>query len=267
MSNANTADPIGTVGFIGVGEIAKAMIEGLATAVARPLPIVLSPRGREHAEALSSRFDTVRIAESNGDVVDASDTVVLAVRPEQLSAALDGVRFRSSQVVVSALAGVDIAELRSIIGTDVPVIRSIPLPPVSRRSSQTVICPEHPVAASLFERLGGSLAVADETELAVFSAITGSFTGLLQYVATIVEWAERQGAPAQEAERFIRTAFAELAPALRDGSRSLDGLIKDHETSGGLNEQLRRSFFDERTVSDLSRALDDLHGRDAGEDR
>ncbi|HIY65086.1 MAG TPA: NAD(P)-binding domain-containing protein, partial [Candidatus Agrococcus pullicola] len=210
MRDAGTVDPIGTVGFIGVGEIAKAMVEGLASDDGRPTPIVLSPRGREHARQLSSRFDTVRVAGSNGDVARESDTVVLAVRPEQLTTALDGVRFRSSQVVVSALAGVDIAELRAVIGAEIPVIRSIPLPPVSRRSSRTVICPDHPVAASLFDRLGGTLAVADETELAVFSAITGSFTGLLQYVATVAEWAERQGAPALEAERFIRTAFAEL---------------------------------------------------------
>ena len=255
----------GTIGFIGVGEIAVAMIEGLATSDSPPTSLVLSPRGRDNVASLSQRFpDLVAVAEDNQAVADAADTLVIAVLPEQLTDVIERVTFRDEHVVISALAGVTIAEVRAAVGAEVPVVRAIPMPPVRHRAVATVVTPQHPAAAEIFDVLGGTLPVADEDALSVFSSVTGAVSGSLQYLAIVCGWAESQGVPREDAERFLRGLFAGLSPAIADVSRPMDDVVIDHETPGGLNEQLRRTVFDEHGTAALQSALDELRARVTG---
>ena len=254
-----------TIGFIGVGEIAEAIIEGLA-ASEEPPPVVTSPRGRERSASLTSRFpEFVSVAASNQDVVDAADTVVLAVLPQQLAEVAGPLAFRDDQVVVSALAGVPIAEVVAAVGAPVTVVPAIPMPPVRNRAVPTVVTPEHPAASALFDRTGGTLAVADEEELAVFSAATGAVSGFLQYLSVVCDWTEEQGVPRESGQRFLRGLFGALAPAIRDESTPIADVVTAHETPGGLNEQLRLEVFDDAGTDALSGALDRLHARVRGD--
>lgn len=253
------------LGFLGVGEIARAMVEGIASGPRPYDRIVLSPRGRDNVAALTARFPDLEVAGSNADVVAGSDVVVLAVRPENLAEAVAGVSFRPDQVLVSALAGVPIARLREVLGFEGDIVRSIPLPPVSERTSVTVVYPDHPAGTTLFDLLGGTLVPADEEAFAMFGGVTATFTAFLDYVRTISAWTTERGVEPADAERFVRSAFAGLAPALRDLDRPLDRLVRDHETPGGFNEQLRQHWFDAAAQDRLRQELDALHERARGE--
>ncbi|WP_144573870.1 hypothetical protein [Brevibacterium jeotgali] len=141
------------------------------------------------------------------------------------------------------------------------MIRAIPMPPVRNRAVATVVTPAHPAAAEIFDVLGGTLPVADEAALSVFSSVTGAVSSHLHYLAVVCSWAESQGVPRDDAERFLRGLFAGLSPAIADTDTPIAQVVGDHETPGGLNEQLRRSFFDEHGTASLEHALDDLHAR------
>lgn len=258
-----------TVGFIGVGSLTKAMVQGLlggddGAEPGRPA-VVLSPRGAANAAELSTRFPQVTVAETNAEVIDKSDVVVIAVLPSQLAGALEGTTFHGGQTVVSVLAGVNVESVRAVLGRDdVPVARAIPLPPVAERRAVVPVFPDNPVAVGLFGRMGDTLVVEDEALLVVLSAATGACTGLLQYVAVLTDWVVEQGLPRESAEPFIRAVIASLAPALQETDVPLGEVISSHETPGGLNEQLRREFFDTRTTAALTDALDGTHRRAAG---
>ncbi len=246
------------IGIIGVGEIGRAIVEGLCDGVEEPPEIHLSPRGARTAAELSERYPNVQVRADNQDVVDRSDVVILAVRPQDHAEALAGLRIGGGSVVVSAMAGIGIDALRRTLGTGAPLVRSIPLPAVRERRSVTVTCPSHPVADALFDRLGGALPVADEAVFSIFSALTATLSTHYAYLATLTAWASRQGIPAEDADRYLRSLFEGAGRALGDGSRSLDQLAGDHETPRGINERIRTTWFDTANSEALTRALDAL---------
>lgn len=246
------------IGIIGVGEIGRAIVGGLCDGVEEAPEIFLSPRGASTSTELAQRYPNVRVCADNQDVVDRSDVVVIAVRREDRTEALAGLRVDSAHVVVNVMAGVGIDDLRQILGTDAPLVRAIPLPAVRERRSVTVICPSHPVVDSLFDRLGGSLPVVDEAAFNVFSALTGTLTTHYSYLATLTAWADRQGVPSAEADRYIRSLFQGTGRALGDESRSLHQLAADHETPNGNNERIRTTWFDTANSDALGKALDAL---------
>jgi pyrroline-5-carboxylate reductase len=247
------------IGIIGVGEIGRAMVEGLCDGVEEPPPsIYLSPRGARTAAALSERYPSVRVCAGNQDVVDRSDIVILAVRPRDHAEALAGLRIGGDHVIVSVIAGAGIAELRRTLGSEAPLVRAIPLPAVRERRSVTVTYPSHPVGDALFDRLGDALPVADESAFDVFSTLSGTLTTHYAYLATLAAWASQQGIPAEDADQYIRGLFQGVGRALGDSTRSLQQLAADHETPNGSNERIRTTWFDSANSDALTKALDGL---------
>ncbi|KJK51113.1 aromatic ring-opening dioxygenase LigA [Lentzea aerocolonigenes] len=243
------------VGIIGVGEIGRALVAGLRQDSSSP--IFLSPRNAATAAALASAYPGVHVCGSNQEVVDNSDLVIIAVRGASRHEALAGLEV-SGKLVVNVMAGVSNADLRSLLATDAPVVRAIPLPAVRERQSVTVVHPSHPVVNALFDRLGGALPVADEAAFDVFSALSGTLTTHYAYLATLASWASGQGIAPEDADRYIRGLFQGVGRSLSDESRSLSQLAADHETVGGSNERIRTTWFDATNSDALRNALDGL---------
>ncbi|GAA2268447.1 hypothetical protein GCM10010149_06540 [Nonomuraea roseoviolacea subsp. roseoviolacea] len=246
------------IGIIGVGEIGRAIVDGLCDGVEDPPRIHLSPRGARTAAELSERHEGVRVCAGNQEVVDSSEIVVIAVRRQDRHEALAGLKVDDGRIVVNVMAGVGNDDLRRTLATDAPLVRAIPLPAVRERRSVTVTYPSHPAVDSLFERLGGTLPVADEAAFDVFSALTGTLTTHYAYLATLTSWAAGHGIPPEAAETYVRGLFQGVGRSLGDGTRSLRRLAADHETPNGSNERIRTTWFDRANSEALTRALDAL---------
>ncbi|MEU1147474.1 NAD(P)-binding domain-containing protein [Streptomyces sp. NPDC005863] len=253
-----SGDMMKRIGIIGVGEIARAIVDGLCDGIEEPPKICLSPRGARTAAELSQQYPSVRVCTDNQDVVNRSELVILAVRPQDRDEALPGLRVGSDKVVVSLMTGIAISELRQTLATGAPVVRAIPLPSVRECRSVTVTCPSHPAVDDLFGHLGGTLPVADEATLNVFQTLTATLTTHYWYLVTLTAWAARQGIPAEDADRYIRGLFQGIGRALSDETRSLHRLAADHETPKGANERIRTTWFDTANSDALQKALDAL---------
>ncbi|WP_329196977.1 hypothetical protein [Streptomyces sp. NBC_01435] len=184
--------------------------------------------------------------------------MITAVRRQDRHEALAGLEVADDRTVVNVMAGVANDDLRRILATDAALVRAIPLPSVRERRSVTVTFPSHPVADALFERLGGTQPVADETAFDVFSALTGTLTTHYAYLAALTSWAIGQGIPADYADRYVRGLFQGVGRTLGDGTRPLDRLAADHETPSGNNERIRTTWFTPANSEALTKALDDL---------
>lgn len=246
------------IGIIGVGEIGRAIVEGLRNGDGASPDVFLSPRGARTAAELSERFEGVHVCTDNQGVLDRSEVVIIAVRRQDHHEALAGLRVDDDKTVVSLMAGVATDDLRRTLATGAPIVRAIPLPAVRERRSVTVTCPSHPVVDSLFEQLGGALPVEDEAAFNVFSALTGTLTAHYAYLTTLTSWATDHDIAPDAADRYVRGLFQNVGRSLNDETRPLHQLAADHETPRGNNERIRTTWFHPANAAALKKALDGL---------
>ena len=240
-------------GVLGVGSIATAIVTGLCDGVAGPPEVVLSPRNAGRAAGLAARLPSVRVARDNQQVVDDSDVVVVCVLPAHAAEVLAGLEFRTGHAVVSAIAGLPVAELAALVAPATDIARSIPLPAVATRGSGTPVYPATPAATELFDRLGGSLEIADEPALEAVSAASATVAAYFRQLGTIADWLSGRGIPAAAARRYVADTFAALSGELDAPDVDFAALARAHTTPGGLNEQFAQAL-DAAGTSDAARA-------------
>ncbi|MEV3856330.1 NAD(P)-binding domain-containing protein [Streptomyces sp. NPDC050095] len=198
-----------------------------------PPDVFLSPRGARAAAELSRRFANARVCADDQEVADRASVVIIAVRPQDRAEALAGLRVEGGKVVVSAMAGVGIGEVRALLGTGAPVVRAIPLPAVRERRAVTVTCPGHPGVDALFDRLGGALPVPDEATLDVFQTLTSTLASHYRYLATLTQGAAGHGVPPDDADRYVHGLFGAVGRSLADDNRSVERSRANTRRRGG----------------------------------
>lgn len=251
-------------GFIGTGSITRAMVEGLST-VDDPPEIVLSPRNAAVSAALAERFANVRVATDNQAVVDAAACVVLAPRPVDAAAVLEGLVFTPEHVVISVVAALPVAELRTAVAPATRVARAIPLPSVAARQGLVPVVPPDPAALELFGRLGEVAALDDELAFDAFSAASAFAATQLDLLATVEAWLAGRGVPGPDARAYVGELLRGLSEALTaEPDRELVALADDHATPGGLNQQVREHVRREGVHDVVAAALDQVLARVTG---
>ncbi|WP_296617231.1 pyrroline-5-carboxylate reductase [Sphingomonas sp.] len=251
---------IGTLGFVGTGTIAAAMIEGLALSGSEA--IVVSPRNADIAAGLAARFPNVTIAADNQAVVDASDMVVLSVRPQIADEVLRPLAFRADQHVLSLIATISLDYLHEVTAPAATVTRAVPLPPVARGQGPTAMFPPNAAVKALYDRLGTAIELTDESEFDVFSTVTATMGAYFAFAHTIAAWMVDEGVDAARAHAFT----AQLLEGLGSAPRATPGkdfaeLADEHQTRGGINEQVFRAITRDGVLPDLDAALDGVLAR------
>ncbi|HEX3845530.1 MAG TPA: pyrroline-5-carboxylate reductase [Steroidobacteraceae bacterium] len=252
------------LGFIGCGTIAAAIVTGLNSS-GHGEAMVVSPRNAGVAGDLARRFPNVTVAATNQAVLDACDVIVLAVRPQILAAVLPELRFRPDHQVISLVPVTSLAHLRAATAPASAVTRAVPMPMVARRQGPTAILAATPVARRLFDALGSTIELNDETCFDAFTAETALMASYFRFLETAAQWLRDRGVAPDQADRYVRQLFWGLAgTAMATPQRSLGELVEEHQTRGGLNEQVRTHLESKGLFTELANALDAVQARLTG---
>lgn len=247
------------LGFLGTGEISSAIVTGLSATGDKTLSIRLSPRNREVAAALAARFPRVSVASSNQDVLDASDTVVLAVRPPIARAVLAELRFRADHRVISVVSGLPLASLLELIAPATQVTRAVPLPSTAQRLGPTTICPPDAFVAGLFASIGTVYPLETEAAFDAISAATGTVASFYVFMEVICSWLARNGIPEPMARDYVARLFLGETSAASDlPQKSFQSLATAHTTPGGINEQFLRYLSERGLLASVPDGLDQI---------
>ena len=117
-----------TLGLLGAGNMATAMVNGWIRADPEMAGrILVTDRRSGRAAALAERLG-LRHTPSNAELVEASDIVVLCVKPVDVERVLREVSdlVTPRKAIASVAAGVSTATLETILDVDAPVFRFMP---------------------------------------------------------------------------------------------------------------------------------------------
>ncbi|MCA1664743.1 MAG: pyrroline-5-carboxylate reductase [Myxococcales bacterium] len=183
---------IQTIGFLGTGNMAEALIKGLiAAGVVEPQKIHGSDPRRERCEELKRRYG-IHATTNNADVVRHSEIVVLSVKPQILPKVLDEVapHLKPSALVVSIAAGVPVSAIEARLPEGTRVVRTMPNTPALVGAGATAIAAgqhakDDDVEATqrIFAAVGMTV-VLDESQLDAVTGLSGSGPA---YVFLIIE--------------------------------------------------------------------------------
>jgi pyrroline-5-carboxylate reductase len=245
------------LGFIGTGEITSSIVTGLCSFGATSHSIRLSPRNLAVARELSNRFKGIFVASSNQEVLDHSQTIVIAVRPAAARGVLSELRFGPDHQIVSLVSGLSLLSLSRLVPPATRIARAVPLPSTARRLSPTAICPADPAALDLFAELGTVFPVETEREFDAICATTATIASYFAFVERIASWLAQQGIPESKARDYIgRLFFGLTAAAVEAPERSFQSFAANHATAGGINEQFLKQLVERGLLTSVPEALD-----------
>jgi len=150
-----------TIGFIGVGELALYTIKGVRRGGYQEA-ILLSPRNRDKAELLASRYDC-EIAADNQAVVSNCKHIVIATRPADCLHSLAELVFEPGQVLISVVAGIGVEQLRQVLPAQLEIVRAMPVSSAEASASPTLVYPAHDFTQAFFDFCGKSIVVDNES--------------------------------------------------------------------------------------------------------
>ena len=254
------------VGIIGVGTIAEALTDGLCGFGEQRAEILLSPRGHAVSTRLARRYPNVRVATENQAVVDGSEIVILAVRPQVTEQILGALRFRPDQKILSLIATFNIQQLSPLVAPANDISRAVPLPPVAERRGPLTLYTQSVTIARLLEGLGHLIRVEDEAHLDLISSVTSLMGTYFGMMGAVDDWLIERGFKHEASRAFVAELFSNLARAAQTrADESFTKLSTDYSTPGGLNEQawreLRAAGWGDQVQAALDLVLDRIHGR------
>lgn len=244
-------------GFIGTGAITSALVTGLCTSDTPPEAIWVSPRNREKAAHLADAYAPVQVAESNQDVIDRADLVVLAVLPQHKAEILEPLAFRSDQTVIHLLAGTPIDLIRPLVAPATEIVRAVPLPCTAIHKGPIALFPQNDGVTAFFNPLGTVIPLDREDQLETLSIVTALMAPFYAMTETVTAWTAAEGIARDKAATYAAAMFgalAAIAETTPDGD--IPALVAESMTPGGLNEQAMATIDAHGGFSSLTHALD-----------
>ncbi|MBI3563257.1 MAG: pyrroline-5-carboxylate reductase [Gammaproteobacteria bacterium] len=222
------------IGFIGGGNMARALIGGLY-ASGTPIHSVFchEPDPQRRSELL--REYPLQIVDSNQGIIDQCGTVVFAVKPQALQSVARALLIPSldrAPLFITIAAGIRTTSLQHWLRGAYPIVRAMPNTPALVRAGASGIYAtantspqQRETAESILRAVGVALWLDQEEQLDAVTALSGSGPAYFFYVMEALERAAISlGLPAETARLLtIETAFgsAKLALEIKESPHTL----------------------------------------------
>jgi len=172
------ASPKLTIGFLGAGKMATALAKGFVRAELISAKQIIAGDISEPACAAFAREVGARTTASNPEVAKFAEVLILAVKPDQVPAALSEVHphFTERHLLLSIAAGVPLARLESGLPAGARVIRVMPNTPALVGASASAFAlgkSATPADAALAQKLLSAVGTAFQVKEAHLDAVTG----------------------------------------------------------------------------------------------
>ncbi len=247
-----------TMAFIGVGNMAGAIIEGmLKSGICDCAHLVLSDKFPDKCRTYEQRG--ARVTTSVAEAAEWADCVILSVKPQNFSEILPALATSSgieNKLIITIAAGISSETVKAALG-GAPVVRVLPNTPMLIGQGVSVICrapdvskEEFAFVTAVFEA-SGRVHVIDECEMNRIISVTSSSPAyVFAFIDAIYQGALAQGLDGDGLIECICDMIIGSAMLLKSGGRSPAEQISMVTSKGGTTEQAMR-VLTEGHFSDL----------------
>ena len=230
-----------SIGFIGAGNMAEALIRGLVKGghVASHKITASAPRNERLAELVEAYG--VAVTRDNREVAQASSIVVLSVKPQILDKVLRevGDQLKPGTLVISIAAGVDTETIEATVPDGVRVVRAMPNTPALVGAGATAISggkrasdDDLAIARAMFDAVGITVQL-EETHLDAVTGLSGSGPAYIFLILeALADAGVKVGLSRRNAQRLAAQTVMGSAKMLLETDEHV-GHLKDMVTSPG----------------------------------
>ena len=231
------------IGFIGAGNMAGALAKGLiASKRYRGRDLWASDADAGQLRRFTRAHGAGRAAD-NATLVADSEIVVLAVKPQVMSAVLEEIRpaVTRRHLFVSIAAGIPTSRLQAGLGGRPRVVRAMPNTPALVATGMTVVVrgahatvADERRAAALFGGVGEVVRVSDEALMDAVTGLSGSGPAYVyRFAEGLIAGAVREGLAEAVARRLTYQTIRGAAVMLQETNRSPEDLRAMVSSPGG----------------------------------
>lgn len=226
-----------SVGVIGAGKIGGSLLVRLAESGKFDLGV--SDVHPEYLQPFAERYG-MRVTDSNPDLVESSDIIIVAVKPWDVGTVLQGISQAiqgTEKAVASVAAGVTIATISENLPPETPILRAMPNVCASVGLGSTVITANEagrgwlPALMEIFGYVGEVMELPER----MFDAATALHGSGPAYVAlfadALIQAGVREGIPREVARRLVVGTIEGTAVLLQE--RSAHQVRDEVMTPGG----------------------------------
>lgn len=253
-----------SIAFIGAGNMAEALIRGLLGApTVPPAQLVATDVRPERLEFFRTKFG-IRTAGDNRQAAAGSDIIVLAVKPQKMSAVLAEIKTAVSkrQLIISIAAGVTTGRIESEVGGQPRVVRVMPNTPALVGAGAAALSGGRHVteedlrtAETVLGAVGITVRV-DEKDLDAVTALSGSGPAYVFHVAEAMIQAGIEAGLAEEvAKKLAIQTVSGAAQLLAQSGEAPEVLRRKVTSPGGTTEAALKVMTDRQVAKIFSEAI------------
>ncbi|MGA8943488.1 MAG: pyrroline-5-carboxylate reductase [Thermoactinomyces sp.] len=259
-----------SIGFIGAGSMAEAILKGLLTGkLVNPENVFMVNRQNQiRLNELSQRYG-LNLNRQKDDYVARADIVILAVKPKDVIEVLQkwGNRLQNGQIFISVAAGISTELIENYIQNEVSVVRVMPNTSCAVGLSATAIsagkrATDHAIEATreIFSRIG-SVVLVNEALMDTVTGLSGSGPAYIYYLVEALESAGvSAGLHPQTARLLTVQTLLGAAQMLLQSGKDASELRKEVTSPGGTTmaglKALKEYQVDEAMKMAVFRARD-----------
>ncbi|GAA0866068.1 pyrroline-5-carboxylate reductase [Paraclostridium tenue] len=254
------------IGFIGSGNMAKAMIGGIVKSkLVDSNNVIASDLNELALENVKNEYG-INVTTNSKEVVKFSDIVIVAVKPNVYDVVLEGVKelVDDKKIIVTIAAGKTIESIENVIGNDKKVIRTMPNTPALVNEGMSALCKnknitdeELNIVKEIFNSFGKA-EIVNEYLIDSVIGVSGSAPAyVFMFIESMADAAVLAGMPRNQAYTFAAQAVMGSAKMVLETDKH-PGELKDMVCSpGGTTIEAVKTLESEGFRSAVIKAIGD----------
>jgi pyrroline-5-carboxylate reductase len=260
-----------TIGFIGAGNMAHCLINGLVADEYPASQIWASDPNNEQLDFLNHQFH-VHTTKENETVVSHADILVLAIKPQVMKEVIQPLApsiQKKKSLVISIAAGVSETALSQWLGSNTAIVRCMPNVAAFVGSAATgmfanknVSPLQRDLAETILRSVGITLWVNDEKLIDTIAALSGSGPAyFFSVMETLEKTAIKLGLEEEDAHLLtLQTALGAARLAMSTNETTSE--LRERVTSkGGITEKALAVLATHHTHDAFAKALEAAYDR------